>query len=253
MPIDPIPPLDRTSPTFRADADYYFSVRQPNFATQAEAMRLQVIASAASATADAATATTKAADANTSKLAAAASATAAAGSAATAGTQASSVLDMDKRYLGAKAAPPTLDNQGAALQTGANYYDTTAGKIKAWNGSAWVDGITSISGVASFNGKTGAVLSNFRQIVVGTSQSGVAGNDYWATNVAATTLTLPVSPADGDEIAFTPANGLITNQIDSGTVLVKGPNSTAVGVFPLDLGARMQLKYSSTVTAWMVV
>ena len=70
---------------------------------------------------------------------------------------AASVLAMDKRYLGSFASNPTLDNQGAALQTGAVCYNTTLSKVLTWNGSAWVEGITAISGVASVNGATGAV------------------------------------------------------------------------------------------------
>lgn len=157
MAIDPIPPLDRTSPTFRADADYYFSVRQPNLSTQVEAARLQILGAAASTGDDAAAAAASATAADASKIAAAGSATAAAGSATTASTQAANVLDMDKRYLGAKAAPPALDNQGAALQTGANYYDTVLAKLRVWNGGVWVEGISAVAGVTSVNGQAGAV------------------------------------------------------------------------------------------------
>lgn len=159
MAIDPIPPLDRTSPTFRADSDYYFAVQQPNFSTQAEAARLQILGAATSTGADAAAAANSATAANASKVAAAGSATAAAGSATTASTQATNVLDMDKRYLGAKAAPPALDNQGAALQTGANYYDTVLAKLRVWAGAAWVDGISAVAGVTSVNGASGAVVN----------------------------------------------------------------------------------------------
>ena len=70
---------------------------------------------------------------------------------------AASVLAMDKRYLGAFASNPTLDNQGAALQTGAVCYNTTLSKVLTWNGSAWVEGIASVAGVSSVNGASGAV------------------------------------------------------------------------------------------------
>lgn len=43
----------------------------------------------------------------------------------------------DDTYLGAKASEPTLDNDGDALATGALFYDTTAGALKVYNGSAW--------------------------------------------------------------------------------------------------------------------
>ena len=71
--------------------------------------------------------------------------------------QAASVLTMDKRYLGAFAVAPTLDNQGAALSTGAVYYDTALAKVRIWSGSAWVEGIASVAGVSTVNGANGAV------------------------------------------------------------------------------------------------
>ena len=72
-------------------------------------------------------------------------------------SQAASVLTMDKRYLGAFAVAPTLDNQGAALSTGAVYYDTALDKVETWSGSAWVEGITSVAGVTTVNGQNGAI------------------------------------------------------------------------------------------------
>jgi len=63
----------------------------------------------------------------------------------------------DKRYLGSKATAPTLDNQGAALATGAVYYDTALSKVRTWTGSAWVEGISAVAGVTSVNGQTGAL------------------------------------------------------------------------------------------------
>ena len=52
--------------------------------------------------------------------------------------------------------------------------------------------------------------------VSGTTQTAVAGSHYVLTNVAATTVTLPASPASGDTVAITPANSLITNVIGRG-------------------------------------
>lgn len=49
--------------------------------------------------------------------------------------------------------------------------------------------------------------------VISTSQTAVAGAHYALTNVAATTLTLPASPASGDTVAVTVDNALTTNVI----------------------------------------
>jgi len=44
----------------------------------------------------------------------------------------------DDVYLGSKSSDPSVDNDGNALQTGALYYSSSAGKLKFYNGSAWV-------------------------------------------------------------------------------------------------------------------
>ena len=47
------------------------------------------------------------------------------------------VQEMAARYLGAFAEPPTTDNLGNALVTGALYYDTFAQNVYVWDGSQW--------------------------------------------------------------------------------------------------------------------
>lgn len=70
---------------------------------------------------------------------AAASAAAAAASATSAGNSATSAADsfdsFDDRYLGAKAVPPTLDNDGNALMIGALYWDTVLNPGGAFSAS----------------------------------------------------------------------------------------------------------------------
>jgi hypothetical protein len=62
------------------------------------------------------------------------SATAAAASATAA---AASYDSFDDRYLGPKSTPPTLDNDGNALVTGALYWNSVSNEMFAWTGSAW--------------------------------------------------------------------------------------------------------------------
>jgi hypothetical protein len=50
-------------------------------------------------------------------------------------------------------------------------------------------------------------------VVSTTSETAVASNHYVLTNVAATTVTLPASPASGDTVWVTVANSLTTNVI----------------------------------------
>lgn len=69
---------------------------------------------------------------------AAGTATTQAGVATTQAINAAGIYEnFDKRYLGAKASDPALDNQGAALTAGALYFNTSVNEMRSWNGSAW--------------------------------------------------------------------------------------------------------------------
>jgi hypothetical protein len=48
----------------------------------------------------------------------------------------------DDRYLGAKSADPTVDNDGDPLAAGALYFNTTSGVMRVYSGSAWGPGYT---------------------------------------------------------------------------------------------------------------
>ena len=111
-----------------------------------------------------------------------------------AGEAAASAVQASKLNLGDKSAPPTLDNQGAALLAGATYYDTTLDKWRVWTGAAWGDGVSAIAGVSSVNGQTGPV----------TGIATLAGVETLTNK----TLTSPalITPALG-----TPASGALTN------------------------------------------
>ena len=54
--------------------------------------------------------------------------------------------NFDDRYLGAKSSDPALDNDGNALLTGALYFNTVAGEMKLYTGTAWVSAYVSGSG-----------------------------------------------------------------------------------------------------------
>lgn len=119
--------------------------------------------SATAAAGSATTASTAATNAGNSATAAAGSATTAAtnaGLADTARIAAEAAYDsFDDRYLGAKASNPSVDNDGNALITGAIYWNTTAGEMRVWNGSAWIVTYNpSVGAVTSWNSRTGAVV-----------------------------------------------------------------------------------------------
>lgn len=151
----------------------------------ATASQSSATTSAATATTQASTATTKAAEAVTSAAAAlvsqgaaASSQTASAGSATTATAQAVIATDkaaaalasanaagsaqsaaevardqtlsaydsFDDRYLGTKAAAPTLDNDGSALVGGSLYFNTVTNEMQVWTGTSWLAAYASLSG-----------------------------------------------------------------------------------------------------------
>lgn len=148
-------------------------------ATAAAASETAASTSETNAAASASTASTAATTATTQATAAATSATNAATSASSAATSATSASSsataaqaaqtgaeaaydsFDDRYLGAKSLAPTTDNDGDPLLTGALYYNTTAGQLYIWTGSAWDDAAFSASGsVTSFNTRVGSVTLN---------------------------------------------------------------------------------------------
>ena len=103
----------------------------------------------------------------------ASTATTQAGLAATAKTAAEAALDsFDDRYLGSKAADPTLDNDGNALLTGALYWNSVAGQMRVYDGAAWqityLPSATYVAGPASavnsnvalFDGITGKIIKD---------------------------------------------------------------------------------------------
>jgi hypothetical protein len=99
--------------------------------------------SAASAAASAIAANTSAVNASTS----AASASVSAIAASTSATLAEAAYDsFDDRYLGAKSSPPTVDNDGNPLITGALYWSTAVNQMFVWDGSAW-GGISSTADI----------------------------------------------------------------------------------------------------------
>jgi len=104
-------------------------------ATAAASSATAAASSASTASGHKDTATTKASEAASSATAAASSATAAASSATSA---AASLDSFDDTYLGAKSSDPSVDNDGASLATGALYFNSSAGNLRVYDGSAWV-------------------------------------------------------------------------------------------------------------------
>ena len=90
--------------------------------------------------------------------------------------------DFDDRYLGAKAADPTVDNDGDPLITGALYFNTTDGDMRVYNGSAFINVVSSLGNLANVVEDTtpqlgGDLASNGQDILMADDDAVVIGTD----------------------------------------------------------------------------
>ena len=191
----------------------------------------------------------------TSAAAAAVSETNAAGSASAASTSATNAANsataaaasydsFDDRYLGAKASPPSLDNDGNALLTGALYFDSTAELMRVYTGTAWVDAGSSVNGTSERNVYTATsgqttFAATYDLGFVDVYLNGVklvAGTDFTATSGTSVVLTTGAALNDTVDIvaygAFDIANTYTQAQSDARFVNVTG--DTITGALTVD-------------------
>jgi hypothetical protein len=194
-----------------------------------------ILGSATVAATSATNAATSEANAATSETNAANSATAAASSATSA---AASLDSFDDRYLGAKATPPTVDNDGDALIIGALYFDTTTDTMKVYGSSGWVNAGSSVNGTSdrqTYTATAGQTVfaATYDAGYVDVYLNGVkllAGTDFTATN--GTSITLASGAAVNDIVdivaygTFVLADHLTETQSDAKYVEVAGDTMT---------------------------
>lgn len=154
-------PPNRNDPaTFVPRTDTFLS-ELPIFGAEANALADEVQGLATQVATTGADIIAKVSAAAGSASSAASSASSAASSASSAATSATNAIDSaiqaTRLNLGAKSSPPTVDNQGGALLTGAFYFDIPSGSWRGWDGTSWQLPIHSVAGVSSINGATGAV------------------------------------------------------------------------------------------------
>jgi hypothetical protein len=87
-------------------------------------------------------------------------------------------------------------------------------------------------------------------VVTGTTQAAVASNHYVLTNVAATTVTLPASPAAGDQVWVTVGNGLTTNEVarNGSNIQSLAENLTLNATY-----AAVQMRYINLTIGWTFI
>jgi hypothetical protein len=159
----------------------------------------EVNTNATNAAASASTATS----ASTSATASATSATASASSATASATSAAASYDsFDDRYLGAKTSDPTLDNDGNALITGALYFNSVAGEMRAYSGAAWLAAYLPAAGYAVLSANT------------------FTGAQEWATGIAiASASTINLDTATGNRVHITGTTAI------TAVTLTRGPRT----------------------------
>lgn len=156
---------------------------------------------AQAAAASASSASTSETNANTYKNAAQAAQTAA----EAARDQTLAVYDsFDDRYLGVKASNPTLDNDGNALVAGALYFNSTAGEMRLYTGSAWVAAY--VSGNAVNVGFT-----PYGNVAAVNVQAAVQELDDEKLAKAGGTLTGDITLSNQSDLRFGEATGNGTN------------------------------------------
>lgn len=136
------------------------------------------------------------------------SATAASNSATAASEDATRLATLDALWLGAFAADPTTGRHGAPLVAGNAYINTATGVLRAYNGSAWVQGLYGDTGLVAMSNVVGlqdaldAKLTALVSADVVTSNTTATAGKVYDINTSggAFTLTLPAIPAVGARV-----------------------------------------------------
>jgi hypothetical protein len=193
-----------TSETNAATSESNASTSETNAANSASAAST----SATNASNSASAASTSATNAASSETAASNSATSASNSAtaasnsasaaATSATNAENAYDsFDDRYLGVKASDPALDNDGAALLTGALYFNSTDNEMRVYTGSVWI-AVVDLAGDVTVTSLTASSVD-------------INGGAIDGTTIGATT------PSTGDFTTLTENDSPAVVQSDIGT------------------------------------
>lgn len=170
-----------------------------------------ILGSATSAAASASAAATSALNASNSATSASNSANAAANSASAAAT---SYDEFDDRYLGSKTSNPTTDNDGNALLTGALYWNSVAGEMRVYSGTAWQAAYLPAAGYLPISG--GALTGDVTLNAQNDLRFADADSSNWvafqapATVASNVTWTLPAADGTANQVLSTNGSGTLS-------------------------------------------
>lgn len=170
---------------------------------------------------------------------------------------AASYDSFDDRYLGAKAADPTLDNDGNALITGAVYFNTTTG-WRIYNGSAWIS--------TAFNSAIISADGTFSFVADITPSQLTANTDNWNPTGLSTASVIRVSTDASRDLTGiaggTDGRIIMLSNVGSYNLVIKhDATSTAANRFycpnasdlTLQPKAGVLLRYDATGSRWAVI
>jgi hypothetical protein len=172
----------------------------------------------------------------------------------------------DDRYLGSKSTPPTLDNDGNALITGAIYWNSVTNAMYAWTGTEWGSisstadiyrfrftasgGETAVSG-ADANGLTLAYIPGKEQVYL----NGVLlarTSDYTASDGTSISSLAALTAGDIVEIitftAFELTDSIARSVFDAKGDLLVGTSADTPGKLTVGANGKFLKANSSTST-----
>jgi hypothetical protein len=138
---------------------------------------------------------------------------AAATSAGASATSAANTYDLfDDRYFGSKTSDPTVDNDGNALQVGAEYWNSVSNERRTWTGSAWVTSITVVPDGSVTTAKLVDGSATTAKLADGAAVGAKLGSKIQSISatVAANAITVSASYLSLDFRNTTLTNGTVT-------------------------------------------
>lgn len=194
-------------------------------------------------------------------LAAATSATAAGDAADIAVPAAQTAVDkaaeaaaMTARYQGALAADPTVNKTGGALVAGDWYVNTTYATVRAYDGAAWQQSISSIAGVSSVNGQQGDVIipptPEVPQPTNITPAAGATAQPETPTLTGSTYYSLYSAAQQALQVQVSTSPTFASTVYDSGSLPPATSHTLPAGVLAVSTTYYWRLRYQNARGAW---